>query len=179
MANHISYKTKKRIQLWDGTKSARELNALFSVHGVAFPHNASVHAFAKTYKLKVALARCSYEHYRQPLFDAYKNNQHLSSGEYGKIIGKSAACARLMLRKFGIPYLKHKDAHLRRRFNNETISYLRSRGFTFADIGRLFQVSRQRVEQMSKDGVEQHQIDSVWCGQQYACNGGPFCKKAH
>lgn len=73
--------------------------------------------------------------------------------EVAKLSGISYAMAGIILRNNKLPYATRIQQRLLRTMKREIIEYLLKKGFTMEAVGRLYRVSRQRIEQLYKDLV--------------------------
>lgn len=101
--------------------------------------------FARNFKLSYKKTRLDREE-KERLINLWESS--LSLKENSTNLGISYTQALTLAREYSLGYVRHKDARLLRLVKIEVISFLRQKGFTLQDIGRLYRVSRQRIEQL-------------------------------
>lgn len=131
-----SEKTKKFLKLWDSKKNTRE-NA--KTLGISY-HSAL--GFQHSHGLKSKSMKNK--------FDIKKWSNKNSLAENAIACGISYATAIFKARVHNLGYMRHKRTKVKNVAKRQVVAFLRNRGFSYDAIGKLYGVSRQRIEQVDK-----------------------------
>lgn len=145
MPGKMLNRTEKVLLYWDKNKTSRELIAIFKSHGCEI-NRAYFYTMVRYYGLSCKIVR------RNNFSDAVKryfsDNPHASITDCANELKTSYSYVCNIVNYNDIPHLTHQKAKMNRLFRKEVVNYLLDKGFSYQDIGRLFDVKRQAIEQM-------------------------------
>lgn len=131
---HLQDKVINRIKNWDSSLTVEEIAKKFNMT------EDSMRSFVCRHNLGHKRKRVKW------------NNTHgLTIQEFADLnnVAYQTASTHLRLRK--IPYVNRKTAFMKFKMKHDFIHGLIDQGFTYDDVARLFNVTRQRIEQIYHD----------------------------
>lgn len=139
--NELANKTKENLKKWDAKKTVHE-NAI----SLGFKGDAQAYTFARFFGLSYTK---KVSNIRKAISSVDTKNMTIT--EIANKTGFDYVRVSTFLRSHNLPYIKHLKAIVNRCNKKEVIEFLRKKGFNYTDIGRLFRITRQAVEQYHKD----------------------------
>lgn len=138
--NQLARKTLILISKWDEKKRILENAKALKFHGISQAYN-----FARFHGLKYKRINKR----SSGLNLSPKDTRLKSIKELSKENGVSYSVMGCYIRNNNLPFIKHKEASVNRENTKKVIKFLRDNGFGFPQIGKLYGVSKQRIQQVS------------------------------
>ena len=128
-------RTLRYKRLWDSSKTIRE----------------NMKAIGIGYYIAIQFARANNMKYKSNRTKIWKWNDNMTIKQLAKLNGVSYNIICQYKKNKGLNCITHLKARMSRIKHRPVIKFLKKSGFTYREIGRLYDVSRQRIEQMEKD----------------------------
>lgn len=136
---------KKRLKAWSPLNTVRENIKVFEAKDLAFNRDEEYWHFAKHNKLKYK--RVSIHINKNKFLKVY--SPELSIVEMAEKLKRTPESVYVYLKRNNLKFARHKERRIinqrKRYLKYEVINYLLRRNFTFEDIARLFQCTRQQI----------------------------------